>query len=71
MMTATVMLSDNSTSIKCGFIGTMITSTLAMNPIGRIRSDPRLSAERAPTWAKAPEAILVSGELAVTVSLKR
>ena len=62
MITATLMLMDSSTSISSGGIGTMITSTLAMNPMGRMRSVARPSAVRMLAAGMAPEAIRNSAE---------
>src|SRR5215510_2571424 len=41
-ITAIVMLADSNTSISHAGSGTMITSTLAIMAIGRIKSAPRL-----------------------------
>jgi hypothetical protein len=57
------MLTDNNMSSSAGGTGTMITSTLAIMLIGRIKSCQRASAELAPALGNAPVAIRDSGKL--------
>ena len=57
------MFAANSTSISAAGNGTRITSTLAINPTGKIRSWTRPSGNPAAGRGKTPEAIHPSGRV--------
>src|SRR5258708_5080144 len=57
MITATLILAARSRSISAAGTGTMITSTLATIPIGKIRSGKRARAEPRPLPDVAPGGI--------------